>query len=127
MLKQAFEAGEKTAYDLFKIAGLLALPSLGKLNIRERLGNLGQGVSQAVQGQMGHLGNLGQGVKGMFASDPAAHMAARAQAWEGLKGALPTLGGAAALGLGAYGLSGPSEEEKRQHMMQQMMMAHGGM
>ena len=87
---------------------------------------LGTHIGDFAKGQWGHLQNAGKGIAGLLTQDPAARAAAGQQALGGLKGALPTLGGAAALGLGAYALSGPSEEEKRQRMMQQMMMARGG-
>ncbi len=122
MLKQAFEAGEKSAYDLFKVALAMPNPSMA-VRATNWAQSLKPKINDFVQGQMGHLGDAGRGIMGMFSKDPAAHMAGRTQAWEGLKGALPTLG---ALGAGAYLMSGPSDEERRQRALQQQMMMMRG-
>ena len=94
--------------------------------------------------QVGHAENLGGGLKKWLGGGPDQFKVRRpggavtidrdhdmyskllerrqakgqAQAWEGFKGIAPTLGvGTAALGLGAYALSGDSAEEKQRKAM----------
>ncbi len=80
------------------------------LKIALNLGTAIPAVKNFVAGQLGHAQSLGRGVRDM-ASFGTGNPAARDEALRGLKGLAPTLGGAAALGTGAYLLGGDKRRD----------------
>lgn len=103
MLKEAHDNGYRDAFTKMGLAGSGALPA----------------VRNFFAGQAGHLGDVAGGLRGLLSTAdstglriPGGFASHGAQAMSGLKGMLPTLGGAAALGLGAHLLGGNDDRRR---------------